>query len=122
MRELGVFGLDKDFGRGSLGRVPERAEVAQTPYCGKFAWGREGLSAKRIESCARCAPRHRVLMQFMLTKDGWSVSFLEEDCKTSIRDNTEQDCSDERRLRLYPLHLTSDQLPNPGWARRRPEV
>jgi hypothetical protein len=61
---------------------------------------REGLSAKRIESCARCAPRHRVLMQFMLAKDGWSVSFLEEDCKTSIRDNTEQDCSDERRLRL----------------------
>jgi hypothetical protein len=39
-------------------------------------------------------------MQFMLAKDGWSVSFLEEDCKTSIRDNTEQDCSDERRLRL----------------------
>ena len=66
--------------------------------------------------CARCAPRHRVLMQFMLAKDGWSVSFLEEDCKTSIRDNTEQDCSDERRLRLYSLHLTSDQLPNPGRA------
>jgi hypothetical protein len=27
-------------------------------------------------------------MQFMLAKDGWSVSFLEEDCKTSIRHNT----------------------------------
>src|ERR1035441_1491621 len=33
--------------------------------------------------CARCAPRHRVLMQFMLAKDGWTVSFLEGDCKTS---------------------------------------
>jgi hypothetical protein len=28
-------------------------------------------------------PRHRVLMQFMLAKDGWTVSSLEEDCKTS---------------------------------------
>src|ERR1035437_10511609 len=35
--------------------------------------------------CARCAPpRHRVLMQFMLAKGGWSVSFLEEDCKISL--------------------------------------
>ena len=35
--------------------------------------------------CARCAPpRHRVLMQFMLANGGWSVSFLEEDCKTSL--------------------------------------
>src|ERR1035438_6902544 len=34
--------------------------------------------------CARCAPRHRVLMQFMLAKGGWSVSFLEEDCRTSL--------------------------------------
>ena len=33
---------------------------------------------------ARCAPLHRVLMQFMLAKAGWSVSFLEEDCKTSL--------------------------------------
>jgi hypothetical protein len=32
----------------------------------------------------RCAPRHKVLMQFMLAKDGWTVSFLEEDCKTSL--------------------------------------
>jgi hypothetical protein len=23
-------------------------------------------------------------MQFMLAKDGWSVSFLEEDCRTSL--------------------------------------
>jgi hypothetical protein len=37
--------------------------------------------------CARCAPRHRVLMQFMLAKAGWSVSFLEEDCKTSLPRN-----------------------------------
>ena len=35
--------------------------------------------------CARCAPCHKVLMQFMLAKDGWTVSFLEEDCKTSLR-------------------------------------
>ena len=34
--------------------------------------------------CARCAPRHRLLMQFMLAKDGWSVSFVEGDCKTSV--------------------------------------
>jgi len=34
--------------------------------------------------CARCASRHRLLMQFILAKDGWSVSFLEEDCKTSL--------------------------------------
>jgi hypothetical protein len=34
--------------------------------------------------CARCAPHHKVLMQFMLAKDGWTVSFLEEDCKTSL--------------------------------------
>jgi hypothetical protein len=35
--------------------------------------------------CARCEPpRHRVLMQFMMAKGGWSVSFLEEDCKTSL--------------------------------------
>src|ERR1039457_5684346 len=34
--------------------------------------------------CTRCAPRHRVLMQFMLAKDGWTVSFLEGDCKTSL--------------------------------------
>jgi hypothetical protein len=34
--------------------------------------------------CARCAPRRRVLMNFMLAKGGWSVSFLEEDCKTSL--------------------------------------
>lgn len=33
--------------------------------------------------CTRCAPRHKVLMQFMLAKDGWTVSSLEEDCKTS---------------------------------------
>jgi hypothetical protein len=25
-----------------------------------------------------------VLMNFMLAKDGWSVSFLEEDCRTSL--------------------------------------
>ena len=34
--------------------------------------------------CARCTPCHRALMQFMLAKDGWSVSFLEEGCKTSF--------------------------------------
>jgi len=34
--------------------------------------------------CTRCAPRHRVYMQFMLAKDGWSVSFLEPDLKTSL--------------------------------------
>ena len=34
--------------------------------------------------CARCAPRRRVLMNFMLAKDGWSISFLEEDCKNSL--------------------------------------
>jgi hypothetical protein len=34
--------------------------------------------------CARCTPRRKVLMTFMLAKDGWSVSFLEEDCKTSL--------------------------------------
>jgi hypothetical protein len=34
--------------------------------------------------CARCMPCHRALMQFMLAKDGWSVSFLEEGCKTSF--------------------------------------
>jgi hypothetical protein len=33
---------------------------------------------------ARCAPRHRVLMNFTLAKDGWLVSFLEEDCRTSV--------------------------------------
>jgi hypothetical protein len=32
--------------------------------------------------CQRCAQRRRVLMNFMLAKEGWSVSFLEEDCKT----------------------------------------
>ena len=37
--------------------------------------------------CARCAPPKRVLMQFMLAKAGWSVSFLEEDCKTSLPRN-----------------------------------
>jgi hypothetical protein len=34
--------------------------------------------------CARCAPRRKVLMQFILAKEGWRVSFLEEDCKTSL--------------------------------------
>ena len=34
--------------------------------------------------CTRCAPRRRVLMNFMLAKGGWSVSFLEEDCKTVL--------------------------------------
>ena len=34
--------------------------------------------------CERCAQRHRVLKQFMLAKDSWSVSFLKEDCKTSL--------------------------------------
>ncbi len=34
--------------------------------------------------CARCAPRHRIYMQFMHDKGGRSVSFLEEDCKTSL--------------------------------------
>ena len=34
--------------------------------------------------CQRCAPRRRVLMNFMLVKAGWSVSFLEEDCKTVL--------------------------------------
>jgi hypothetical protein len=33
---------------------------------------------------ARCAPRRRVLMQFMQAKAGWSVSFLEDDCRTSL--------------------------------------
>ena len=34
--------------------------------------------------CKRCAPRHRVYMQFILAKEGWSVTFLEEDLKTSL--------------------------------------
>ena len=35
--------------------------------------------------CKRCTPpRHRILMQFMLAKGGWSVSFVEEDCKTTL--------------------------------------
>ena len=34
--------------------------------------------------CKRCAPRHRVYMHFMLAKEGWSVTFLEEDLKTSL--------------------------------------
>jgi hypothetical protein len=29
-------------------------------------------------------PRHRVLMNFMLVKKGWVVSFLEKDCKSSL--------------------------------------
>jgi hypothetical protein len=35
--------------------------------------------------CARCEPpRHRILMQFMMAKGGWAVSFLEEDCRTVL--------------------------------------
>src|ERR1035437_7149850 len=34
--------------------------------------------------CKRCAPRLRVYMHFMLAKEGWSITFLEEDLKTSL--------------------------------------
>ena len=34
--------------------------------------------------CKRCAPRHRVYMHFILAKGCWSVTFLEEDLKTSL--------------------------------------
>ena len=33
--------------------------------------------------CGKCDPKHRVLMTFQ-DRYGWHVSFLEEDCKTSL--------------------------------------
>jgi len=54
-------------------------------YCGcKVSLSAESNQKPGECYCARCTPCHRALMQFMLAKDGWSVSFLEEDCKTSF--------------------------------------
>lgn len=33
--------------------------------------------------CGKCDPKHRVLMTFQ-ERYGWQVSFLEEDCRTSL--------------------------------------
>jgi hypothetical protein len=55
--------------------------------------------------CARCAPRRRVLMNFMMANDGWSVSFLEEDCKTFLRQRSwELDLVPSRQTDLRKIY------------------
>ena len=34
--------------------------------------------------CKMCEPRRRILMNFMLVNGAWSVSFLEQDARTSL--------------------------------------
>ena len=38
----------------------------------------------RERYCERCEPRQRIYMHFMLKPDGWHISFLERDLKTSL--------------------------------------
>ncbi|ADW71456.1 hypothetical protein [Granulicella tundricola] len=45
-------------------------------------WGTYG--ERRCGKCAAKQPKRRVLMNFML-RQGWHISFLEEDCQTSLR-------------------------------------
>lgn len=44
--------------------------------------------AGRERLCVRCVAneqRHRIVMNFMLIRDAWQISFLEADCRTSLR-------------------------------------
>ena len=47
-------------------------------------WSSQQRTGER--SCSKCEvnrPRHRILMNFM-HRNGWHISFLEADCKTSL--------------------------------------
>src|SRR5690242_12737839 len=71
--------------------VGERASKARQRERGQICWGCSTRISSRPQGrerlCHRCAlnqPRHRVLMNFMLTGAGWRISFLEADCKTIL--------------------------------------
>ena len=68
----------------------ERASIVRGRAAGKICWKCQGeikgpatWTERMCPKCYKNQPRHRILATFFL-RYGWTVSFLEADCKTPV--------------------------------------